>query len=193
MITEKQSYMFKLQGVDLNKTREKDDFYVTPRIAVDKLLEVEKFNGNIWECACGDGAISKVLIENNYSVYSSDLFERGYGDSHINFLTTRKEVDNIVTNPPFSLSQKFVEHAFLNATKKVVIFNKLSFLEGKRRKDMFSKYPLKKVLVFSSRIPVNKKYIIPLLDKKFKGNSLMAFAWFIWDKGYKGKPYIEWI
>ena len=58
---------------------------------------------------------------------------------------------------------------------------------------MFSKYPLKKVLVFSSRIPVNKKYIIPLLDKKFKGNSLMAFAWFIWDKGYKGKPYIEWI
>lgn len=37
------------------------DFYPTPPYAVKELLKRENFNGNIWECACGDGAVSEVL------------------------------------------------------------------------------------------------------------------------------------
>lgn len=57
--------------------REKDDYYATDPIAIDKLLTVEKLNENIWECACGEGHLSKRLIEKGYKVYSSDLVNRG--------------------------------------------------------------------------------------------------------------------
>jgi len=39
------------------------EFYPTPPEATRALLSVESFEGDIWEPACGDGAISKVLIE----------------------------------------------------------------------------------------------------------------------------------
>jgi len=62
-----------------NGEREKDDFYPTPSYAVDELLKREDFNGNIWECACGDGAISEVFLKKGFKVRSSDLIDRNYG------------------------------------------------------------------------------------------------------------------
>jgi len=53
--------------------RQKDDFYPTPPEGTRALLSVERFDGSIWEPACGDGAISRVLIEAGYEVVSSDL------------------------------------------------------------------------------------------------------------------------
>ena len=69
-----------------NGEREKDDFYPTPQYAVEELLKREVFKGNIWECACGEGDISEVLKQKGYSVYSSDLIDRGYGDTNVDFL-----------------------------------------------------------------------------------------------------------
>ena len=63
-----------------NGKREIDDFYPTPAYAVAELLHREKFHGEIWECACGDGAISDVLKINGYNVRSTDLVNRGYGE-----------------------------------------------------------------------------------------------------------------
>lgn len=40
-----------------DEEREINDYYATPPEAVEKLLKVEKFNKNIWECACGGGGI----------------------------------------------------------------------------------------------------------------------------------------
>jgi hypothetical protein len=59
--------------------RDQDDFYVTPRRGIEALLDVEKFDESIWECACGDGAISRVLVERGHHVISTDLVDRGYG------------------------------------------------------------------------------------------------------------------
>ena len=55
------------------------DFYPTPPEAIRALLSVETFEGSIWEPACGDGAISKVLLEAGHEVVSTDLIDRGYG------------------------------------------------------------------------------------------------------------------
>jgi len=59
--------------------RERDDFYPTPPAGTRALLEVESFTGPIWEPACGDGAISKVLESAGHQVISTDLIDRGYG------------------------------------------------------------------------------------------------------------------
>jgi 2-polyprenyl-3-methyl-5-hydroxy-6-metoxy-1,4-benzoquinol methylase len=60
-------------------------------------LDNQKFEGNIWECACGNGAMSKVMIKNGYDVYSSDLINRDYGETGVDFLESDRQVDNIVT------------------------------------------------------------------------------------------------
>ena len=166
-----------------NPNREKDDFYATPDYAIDALLIREHFYGNIWEPACGDGAICKRLIDNGYSdIYASDLVDRGYGDAHFDFMKSMRTADNIITNPPFKLGTKFTIHALNLAQKKVAIFNKLTFLEGKERRDkLFSRGHLKTVYVFGERVGFNG------------GGGMMAFAWFVFDKEFQGKAEIEWI
>ena len=54
------------------------DFYPTPEWATHALIENEYFSGTIWEPACGNGAMSRVLKKVSADVYSSDLYDRGY-------------------------------------------------------------------------------------------------------------------
>ena len=175
-------------GHNSRDDRNKDDFYPTPRETVVSLLKKQTFDGDIWECACGDGAISTVLEDYNYKVYSSDLVDRGYGQSGIDFLLETQKVDNIVTNPPFNLATEFTLHALTLARKKVVMLSKISFLEGiKRRDTLFSLNKLEKVIILSRRVPFVKK----ITDKK--ANGLMAFGWFVFDVNHNDAPIIDWI
>jgi len=168
--------------------RPENDFYPTPPEATLGLLSRETFTGTIWEPACGDGAISNLLIEKGHQVFSSDLIDRGYGDTGIDFLTSDKKFDNIITNPPYTLAQQFVEHSLSLTTGKVAMLCKLAFLEGGKRKTMFENTPLASVHVFSKRLTMTRNGI------KMKNSGMIAFAWFVWDHDYKGSgPIIQWI
>ena len=172
-------------GHNKNNDRFENDFYATPLDAIEDLIKYEKFDGKIWECSCGDGAISDPLIKAGYNVYSSDLIDRGYGETGVDFLKSTKQVDNIITNPPFNLATEFTLHGLNLINKKMALLCKLSFLEGKKRASvLFNQNKLKKVLIFSRRLGFKKN------DKK---GGLMAFAWFIYDVNYNGKPTIDWI
>ena len=179
----------RVAGHDVINSRQKDDFYPTPPEGTYPLLQREKFEGEIWECACGDGAISNLLIKEGYNVYSSDLINRGYGDTGIDFLKSNKKTDNIITNPPFKLGCEFAYHACQLANKKVAMLCRINFLEGVARGKMFKLTPLKNVYVFSRRITFQN----PDSGKKSHGGGMLAFAWFIWEHGYNGKPTIDWI
>jgi len=172
----------RLIGGDTGK-RVQDDFYATPDHAIRDILNRVTFSGEIWEPACGDGAISKALKMRGYQdVYSTDLVDRGYGDNHFDFLKSHRGTNNIITNPPFNISTKFVIHALDLATDKVVIFNKLTFLEGQtRRKILFSKYNLESVYIYSARVGFQG------------GGGMLAFAWYVFDKKFHGNPQLEWI
>ena len=171
-------------GHNKNRDRFENDFYATPIDAIEDLIKYEKFEGKIWECACGQGAISDPLIKAGYNVYSSDLIDRGYGDIK-DFLKTNEKFDNIITNPPFNLATEFTLHGLNSINNKMALLCKLSFLEGKARvKHLFSQNKLKKVLVFSRRLGFKKG------DAK---GGLMAFAWFIYDVNYNGLPEVDWI
>ena len=173
-----------------NGAREMDDFYPTPKFAVRPLLEREKFEGTIWECACGKGDISETLIEYDYPVYSSDLVDRGYGDGGIDFLSYQGEkFDNIITNPPYKHALEFVEQAKILANKKIMFLMKTVFLESLSRYEMFmdKEFPLRTVYQFCRRVPIYKS------GEEMSNSGLIAYAWFVWDKEYEGKPTIEWI
>src|SRR6202795_2936532 len=51
------------------------DYFPTPRWATFALIDNEKFAGEIWESACGDGTMSRVLKETGQPVRSSDLYD----------------------------------------------------------------------------------------------------------------------
>lgn len=175
--------------VGVSKGREKDDFYPTPPYATEALLEREKFRGNIWEPACGEGDMSKVLIGRGYQVISTDLVDRGYGEGGVDFLQTEKVVGNITTNPPYRLALDFVLHAKKCARHKIAMFLKTVFLESEARYEMFQdeEFPLKCMYQFSKRVSLYRN------GKKMKNSGMISYAWFVWDKLYTGKPYIEWI
>jgi len=175
-------------GANLKGDREENDFYPTPESTTKSLMEREEFEGEVFECACGDGAMSEVIKRYNPEVYSSDLINRSYGIQR-DFLQVGEEFNNIITNPPYKLAKSFVIHAKKLAKKKIAMLLKLVFLEGIGRYEMFKdkNFPLKKVYVFCKRQPIYKNGIIG------ENSGLIAYAWFVWDKNYKGEPFIEWI
>lgn len=177
-------YPFYLTGADTTATREANDFYRTPEWATRALLEREQFDGVVWEPACGDGAISKLLAP---GTISTDLIDRGYGQGNVDFLLQSLQVDHIVTNPPYKLAQAFIEHALKCAARKTAMLLKLNFLEGQARYDFFRRTPLQTVYVFSRRLSFDKG------DEPGKGNGLLAYAWFVWENGYTGRPQLAWL
>lgn len=173
------------------ENREANDFYPTPASGTRALLSVERFAGNIWEPACGDGAISRVLEAEGYAVSSSDLIDRGYGSHGVDFLESRgdKHVANIVTNPPFKFAQQFSERALAPTTGKVAMLCRLAWLEGAKRRQMFEATPLARVWVFSKRLTMLRGG----WDGGKGGGSMTAFAWFVWEHGHTGPASLGWI
>ncbi|WP_142810680.1 class I SAM-dependent methyltransferase [Tepidiphilus olei] len=170
--------------VGFSKTRDAMDNYPTPGIAVEALLERESFDGTVWEPACGSGNIARYFP----GCIATDIrYDNIYGEKGVDFLKEWRTVDHIITNPPYRLAQEFVEHALECARKKVAMLCKLAFLEGKSRYEMFKNHPLKKVYVFSNRLPLTKE------SETRKQSSMIPFAWFVWDKDYSGQTSIDWI
>ena len=170
--------------------REKDDFYPTPPYATQALIEREQFAGPIWEPACGDGAISDVLKRAGHHVQSTDLVDRGYGTPRIDFLMEfATQAPNIITNPPYKMAADFAYKANELATAKVAFLCKLSWLESIERRKLFMTHPLKRVLVFSERLSMQRGR--QATDEDATG--MIAFAWYIWDKSYTGEPTLGWI
>lgn len=173
--------------------RQQHDFYATDPRAMELLLAEEKFHHTIWECACGEGHLAKVLEKAGHEVISTDLIYRGFGVSEpMDFLTeTLDDFDgDIITNPPYKFALEFVKRALdsVQTGRKVAMFLKLQFLEGKARKQFFLNNPPKVVYVSSSRLKCAK-------NGKFESivSSAVAYAWFVWKKGWKGDTVIKWI
>lgn len=163
------------------------DYYQTPIWATRALLEREMFEGSILEPCCGAGAISKLLSNCTSSDIRTDkdVYE---GKGIDIFSYKNNSFDNIITNPPYKYAQEIIEKSLEIARHKVTMILKLCFLESERRYQMFKSTPLKIVYVFCKRVQM-----YPEGTEKPKNSGTIAFAWYVWDKNYKGKPQIDWI
>jgi hypothetical protein len=163
------------------------DFFPTPPWATFALIDNEKFEGEIWESACGDGAMSRVLEKTGCKVRSTDLFDRGYGEAGHDFLNATRKTDNIVTNPPYNAAEGFVATGVKLANRKFALLLRLAFLEGgNRQKTIFSRIPPARVWVFSERITF-------YMSGATKGGSgTTAYAWFVWDKDAPDGTELKW-
>ena len=174
----------------LNGRREVNDFYPTPEKATRALLSVEQFSIPIWEPACGDGAMSKVLDSAGHTVRSTDLIYRGYGESARDFLLESESwPHDIITNPPFKLADEFARHALQLGCRKLALFARLCWLEGDRRhRTLWSVNPPSRVWVFSKRLTLWRGDD----ENAQTSGGAIAFAWYVWERGHSG-PTIGWI
>lgn len=195
MIKDNPHSVFVTMGATNHSTtdRENNDYYATDPIAIELLLEKEQFSNKVWECACGEGHLSRALEEHGYDVVSTDLVDRGYGTGGVDFLASDVKYDgDIITNPPYKYAREFVEHAIESITDghRVAMFLKLQFLEGQARRKLFDKYPPKYVYVSSGRINCCKNG--DFSKKQRDNNSALAYAWFIWEKPFNGETVVRW-
>jgi len=157
------------------------DFFPTPSWATYALIDNEAFDGEIWESACGNGAMSEVLSKTGRPVISTDLYDRGYGESGVDFLEPQMRAKNIVTNPPYNAAEGFVRSGLQAAEQKFALLLRLAFLEGAgRQRTIFSDAPPSRVWVFSERITFYPEGAVQ------KGSGTTAYAWFVWDKSASG-------
>ena len=172
----------------VGESREQSDYYATQPTAAEWLIKLEELDDNIWECACGEGHLSKVFETHGFNVRSTDLVDRGFGQGGVDFLQCSEPWNgDIVTNPPYKYAQEFIEHALslVENGNKVCMFLKVQFLEGKRRERLYKDNPPKTIWVSRARIKCGK-------NGNFSSSSMVAFAWYVWEKGYHGETVIKW-
>jgi hypothetical protein len=165
------------------------DFYETPRIAIEALLNAEVLPNTLWEPSAGNGAIARVLRDHGRTVVASDIYDYGFPlDFVSDFLTTTEAPAGcraIVTNPPFQIASKFTRQA-LKLVPKVYLLARLAFLESVGRTDVLEGAGLRAVRVFRKRIPMMHRHgwAGP------RASSAIAFAWFCWDRDHRGPAII---
>ena len=172
---------------ECKEEREENDYYATHPSAVEWLEKLERLAPDVWECACGEGHLARILERNGHNVKSTDLIDRGFGVGGVDFLkTSEKWHGDIVTNPPYKYALEFVKHSLeiVEDGALVCMFLKVQFLEGKNRRNLFDVCPPRTVWISTSRIPCGK-------NGNFK-ESMVAYAWFVWEKGYKGSTMLRW-
>ena len=164
--------------------RRKNDGYYTPPEAITTFLKVETFEGLTWEPAEGDKRIVRELQQFGSEVFGSDK------KTGTVFQETNKQVDNVVTNPPWDEKEEFISHAKECSRRKVALLLPLSALAGVKTQPLHqdADFPLRTVYVFVRRLIFDCPDGLPS-----NGSSPMSAAWFVWERGYQGKPTVEWI
>lgn len=174
------TYADAIVGSQRVHARKEADFYPTPANVTVALLEFLKLpkHNTIWEPACGDGAMSRVLLQYGYKVLSSDLREdSGYGKGGVNFQTAEGTADWIITNPPFNLAEIFIRKS-LTITPNVAMLLKSQYWHAATRLPLFQANPPEWVLPLTWR---------PSFLEKERGNSpLMDVIWVVWSSSYNG-------
>jgi hypothetical protein len=163
-----------------------DDCYETPVCAVEALLRVEAVPHLVWEPACGPGAIVDVLRARGHTVFASDAVDYGWGHEVGDFFAYCGEMQCIVTNPPYQRAEEFVKHA-ISCSPLVIMLLRLAFLESERRTKILEHSGLARVHLFRNRLPMmhRRGWDGP------KASSAMPFAWYVWERGYKGPTTID--
>lgn len=145
------------------KTKSADDFQ-TPPEALEPLYPYLKKEWTIWEPACGKGNLINALKEKGYNAFGTDILT---GED---FRLEDRGCDCIITNPPFSLKQQFLERCY-KIGKPFALLLPLTTFETPKRQQLFREGGVE-VIFFPKRI----NFETP--NKVEKSSAWFATAWF---------------
>lgn len=162
-----------------------DDAYNTPAWVTEALLDNVKLPRHIWEPAAGDGVMVRVLQQYGHIVMATDIA----GATKTDFLQQRtgRTLPAIVTNPPYSLADKFIRHALKlmePCNGRVAMLLRNEFDSAKKRADLFADNPH-----FTAKLVLTRR---PRWIEDTTTSPRHNFAWYIWDYSHEGPPIIRW-
>lgn len=167
-------------GSPQGRARRELDFYPTPPEVTKALMNFLKLPPLIiWECACGDLSMSKVLEEYGHTVINTDI------QTGNDYLKTTRICDAIITNPPFNSSEEFIRKA-LNEAQIVAMLLKSQYWHAKRRYDLFTENPPTYVLPLTWR----PDFLWKERKENEKSAPTMEMCWTVWIKGDNITKYI---
>lgn len=186
-----------LTNFDSNKRTKKrnlrqlNNFYASHPSVTQDILNFEVFNHKVLEPFCGTGIMAEVIKRNGYDVDAYDIIDRGYGKvCDFMQLEVEEGIFDIVSNPPYDDNLNFFINKCISLAKgKVALLLPLNYLAGEHRAEsVYSINPPKTVYVYAGRIPVGKNgdFSNPMGNK-------VNYAWYVWEKGYKGEPVLKWL
>lgn len=180
-------------GVKQNdENRRENDLYETPPLATYILHKYGNLPKNIVEPCAGRGNISVELVRQGYNVLSYDLNDHdnkvhpvlsGYD---VMELPKQEGFDALVTNPPYfkDLPRKIAEKG-VSEYDYTALFVRLTFLEGQKRKKLFTNNPPSDIIFLSDRINFKANLTKEPIDKLDQIGGMIAYMWIIWNKKAK--------
>ena len=177
--------------------RPRDAYFTEPWVTEALCRAVEFDNlGLLWEPACGDGRMAKVLDRWHATVVASDIADYGFGETGHDFLDPATlhwlgerrvgRIAAIVTNPPFDQAIQFIQHALAltePALGKVAIVQRHEFDAPAKNHPLFQP-------PFAAKLVLHKR---PRWSDEDKASPRFPYAWYLWDWRHKGEPVIRYL
>jgi hypothetical protein len=177
------------------KDRNVNDKYLTPLSVIQQLLDatdIPKDASILEPCASPERTIGLTLAKNGFQNITENIYDAS--DVSTDFLIKDVTADYIITNTPYGDRQTtaFILKMKQVATKGIYALYPLSILHGIKRLDKIWKDPdfaLKELFLFV-RPPLLTDNVRD--DGKYK-TGMTFYAWFYWERGFKGDPLMRWI
>lgn len=128
---------------------EKNDELYTPEEAILPILDYLNKSKIYWKCTdFGESNITKVLRKKGFKVISTSKEQLDFLKDEPSF-----DFDFIITNPPYSLKDEFLEkcYSYHLYNKGFLLLLPITALEGKKRNEMYKKYGLE-LIILNKRI-----------------------------------------
>lgn len=168
------------------------DWYIEPAWCHELLYQVESFEGEIVDPACGLGTGLKVAADRGHAVLGIDIVDRR---EHAVFpfplrlgdFAERPPInggENFIGNPPFSyrpgIAEIYIRRCLALARAKVAMLLPVKFLSSQGRYDLFTQTPLTDVRILSSRpsMPPGSLFVQGLVEAK---GGIVDYMWLVWD------------
>lgn len=179
--------------------RREHDFYATPEWCTRALFEHLPMlqERPVLDPCAGDGAILKVAQTYGVATHGIELRDVPMPEGATTWWAGRDALEvapstpraqywagplNLVTNPPYSLAQEFIE-AWRERVRFSAWLLRLNFLGSQKRAAWFRQRPPARVLILPRR-------------PSFTGGATDSceYAWMVWDSTHYGQPTsLEWL
>ena len=172
---------------DFLSTTNSGDSYYTPSWCYEGLSDFIDFSQykTAFDPSMGDGRLIFDYLEAKHDIACDgrDLaWKVETQEKDEDFFEWDGYADLIISNPPFSKAQQFIEHAIPRCDTLIFLL-RLNFLGSQKRNAMWNANKPDKLIVLSKRPSFNGK-----------GTDSCDYAWFVWQNGEKRiQSGIDWM
>jgi predicted RNA methylase len=170
------------------------EHFESPAWAVLAILEKEILTKQVYDPCCGTGILGEIAIAQGYEMVSFDIHDWGYKNQLMrqdyldpDFTGQKFDEHSVIMNPPFSKASEFVLKAKELGARKILCFQRFSWLESKDRREFWDKNPPAKIYLCAERASCWRHDIPP---ENRKSSTPTSHAWFVWEKGFLGNPTV---